>query len=481
MNVFEKVTARILQQLQEGTVPWHKPWSGIGSGAYSHTTGKPYSLLNQLLLGKPGEYITYTQCLKEGGYVRKGEKGSFVAWYKKLERTQTNEDGEDEPYSVPHLVYHTVFHIDQCEGIEQKYSPESLPAVTADEDTEYLVASFFDRTGCTLVQENQPRASYNRILDRVLMPLRDQFVSPPAYYGTMFHEMAHATGHESRLNRDFGTKFGNDDYSREELVAEITAAAALATIGMETGATVENSAAYIQSWLTALRNDPQMIVWAASRAQKALSIVLNMDEEEVTQTDDTIQARIVQQPKDTRQPPATASNPLTNSLKFYAARFAADCKKRNAKEMPVYSGSFVRDGRQYICDGHIAVAYDEPFAGLTALPDSVEGIDVERLMQSARVGKIVALPSLAEMREQYRAAKGKATRFTQYTALGDMYVNTAYLIRAMELTGIQSGEARMVSGNKPLHFVGEGCEAVVLPVLDVDGSSEPVWVPTLSA
>ena len=110
MNLYDEITRRIMEQLEQGVIPWQKPWIG-NSSAISHVTGKPYSLLNQLLLGRPGEYVTFRQCQQEDGHVHKGEKSSLVVFRKWIE-----QEGEDtgEKKSIPFLRYFKVFHIDQC-------------------------------------------------------------------------------------------------------------------------------------------------------------------------------------------------------------------------------------------------------------------------------------------------------------------------------------------------------------------------------
>ncbi len=113
MDIYAEITNRIIDQMENGIIPWEKPWIAC-SKAISHATGKPYSLLNQMLLGRPGEYLTYKQCSEAGGHVKKGEKASIVVFWKWL--TVEDEDTGEEK-EVPFLRYFTVFHIDQCEGI----------------------------------------------------------------------------------------------------------------------------------------------------------------------------------------------------------------------------------------------------------------------------------------------------------------------------------------------------------------------------
>ena len=120
MDLYQEVTNRIMEQLENGLIPWEKPWISAGN-AVSHATGKPYSLLNQMLLGRPGEYVTFNQCQQEGGKVRKGEKSSMVVFWKWIEE---KDPDTEEVKQIPFLRYFNVFHIDQCEGLTAKHTQE---------------------------------------------------------------------------------------------------------------------------------------------------------------------------------------------------------------------------------------------------------------------------------------------------------------------------------------------------------------------
>lgn len=273
-DLYQQVTDRIVAQLEQGVIPWHKPWIGRGA-AISHSTGKAYSLLNQLILGKPGEYLTFAQCVKEGGHIRKGEKASFVVFWKWIE--QPDEEQPDKVKKIPFLRHFSVFHIDQCEGIKPRHTAE-LPAqsVEPDADADAIIADYLKRSGVKLIHQEGDRAFYRPSTDTVTLPLLAQFKETAEYYGTAFHELTHSTGHTSRLNRL--TKiacFGSEEYSREELIAEIGAAALVNHAGLETPSSFRNSAAYIQSWLKALKDDRRLIVSAAGQAEKACTLILN--------------------------------------------------------------------------------------------------------------------------------------------------------------------------------------------------------------
>lgn len=283
INVCEMVTERIIAELEKGIIPWQRPWTGTKQGAYSRSTGKPYSLLNQFLLGKPGEWLTFNQAKEAGGHIKKGEKSSIVVFYKPLPIEEENADGKKEIKVVPLLRYYNVFHIDQCEGIEPKYQPEKI-AETFDplQKAEELTAAYCNREGVKLNIRTSNRAFYSPDTDAITMPLREQFPVREEFYSTLFHELTHSTGHKKRLNRLNKTAaFGNEEYSKEELVAEIGAATIINRLGLESPKSFRNSAAYIQSWINALKNDKRLIISAASKANKAISLIFNETLEEL--------------------------------------------------------------------------------------------------------------------------------------------------------------------------------------------------------
>ena len=274
MDIYSEVTTRIIAQMEEGIIPWQKPWVANGK-AISRSTGKPYSLLNQMLLGRPGEYLTFKQCQEAGGKVKKGEKASMVVFWKFIEQ-EDEETGEKK--EVPFLRYYNVFHIDQCEGITAKHTTETaFPDGAATlEAAQEIIYDYLGREGVKLSHEEGDRAFYRPATDEVVLPIRKQFISTAEYYSTVFHELTHSTGHAKRLNRlSKPSFFGTEDYSKEELVAEIGAATLVNHVGLETSTSFRNNAAYIQNWLKVLRDDKRFIVSAAGKAEKAVALILN--------------------------------------------------------------------------------------------------------------------------------------------------------------------------------------------------------------
>lgn len=278
--VYEIITERIIAELEKGNIPWEKPWTGIRTGAYSRSTGRPYSILNQLILTKPGEYLTFKQITEAGGIIRKGEKSQIVVFWKMMRVTEKNKDDKPVDKIIPLLRYYHVFHIDQCENVKPRFTQEELLPANPIAEAESILTDYSRRSGCTIINEKQDRAFYRPSTDTIHLPLREQFSRIEEYYSTAFHEAIHSTGHKTRLDRLSKTAhFGNEDYSKEELVAEIGAAITMNELGIETQGSFRNSTAYVQSWLRALKNDHRLIVTAAGNAEKAVRLLLNLESE----------------------------------------------------------------------------------------------------------------------------------------------------------------------------------------------------------
>ncbi len=275
-SVYDVITEEILEIMGRGIIPWRKPWA-IRGAHRNLVSGKQYRGVNVFLLSCSGFsspwWLTFNQAKKKGGSVRKGEKGRrvvFWQWFVKKIEDQTS--GEITEKKLPVLRYYTVFNLEQIEGIEAPAEPE---AVTLDpvEAAENIVS------GMPLPPSRRPgdKAAYYPALDEVTMPDFQDFNSSEEFYSTLFHELAHSTGHHSRLNRPEITNanfFGSHDYSREELVAEMTAAFLCGESGI-LPATIENSAAYLQSWAAKFKEDKKMVVCAAAAAQKAADFILD--------------------------------------------------------------------------------------------------------------------------------------------------------------------------------------------------------------
>ena len=278
-SVYEMVTDRIIEQLENGTIPWEKPWTGIRSGAFNRVSKKPYSLINQMLLKHTGEYATFKQWQDLGGKIRKGEKSEIVVFWKVLPIDEEQEDGTKTIKNVPFLRYINVFHISQVDGVDP-LPEEELHDIEPIEKAEKVLTDYWTREGITVEHVAGDRAYYSPSCDMICLPLFEQFKDASEYYSTAAHESVHSTMKESRCNRAEERKtklvaFGSEEYSKEELVAEIGSASLMNIIGIETKKSFRNSAAYIQNWLSVLKDDVKFFVSASSKAEKAVEYILN--------------------------------------------------------------------------------------------------------------------------------------------------------------------------------------------------------------
>lgn len=280
INVYELVTNRIIEQLENNIVPWEKPWSGTLDGAFNRVSKKPYSILNQMLLKYDGEYASFKQWKDLGGHIRKGEKSEIVVFWKMYPIKEKQDDGTEIIKTIPLLKYINVFHISQVDGVEplkQKVTHDIEPIDKA----EKILNDYWNRENITIEHVKGDKAFYSPMFDKIQLPLFEQFKQSEEYYSTAFHESVHSTMKTSRCNRQEDRKgkvvsFGSEEYSKEELVAEVGSAQLMNMVGIETTKSFRNSTAYIQSWLKVLRNDNKFIVSASSKAEKAVNYILGI-------------------------------------------------------------------------------------------------------------------------------------------------------------------------------------------------------------
>jgi antirestriction protein ArdC len=287
-EIHEMVTKRMVEALEAGTVPWHKPWkTGIGGRPVSMSTGKPYRGINTWLLSltaMDGGYSspwwgTFHKIKELGGHVRKGEHHTKVVWWK----TIVKPDPDDPAETITYMVGKTdqVFSACQCDGLPDEYYPgrAELPEVPELPEPQSVLDSYIVR-GPALRHALQNRAYYQSGPDMITLPERGQFDSADEYYSTAFHECGHSTGHPSRLDREgIATfdHFGSARYGREELCAEMTAAMLCAMTGID--ATFGNSASYVASWLKSIQGDIRLVSSAAAHAQAAVDLVMGAEAE----------------------------------------------------------------------------------------------------------------------------------------------------------------------------------------------------------
>lgn len=276
-SVYEMITERIIEQLENGVIPWQKPWSGTHSRAYNRVSNKSYSLLNQLLLKHDGEYATFKQWSDLGGKIRKGEKSEVVTFWKIQPYEEENENGEKVIKQIPLLRYYNVFHISQVDGVEPKEQLK-ISDLEPIEEAEKIKTEYMNREHLKIFEKVTNDAFYLPIQDYIQVPCKEQYQDIEEFYSTLFHEMIHSTGHKSRLNRpDMQgiVRHGSEKYSKEELTAELGSAMIINILGIETEKSFKNSSGYIQDWLQVLKNDNNFIVSASSRAEKAVKYILN--------------------------------------------------------------------------------------------------------------------------------------------------------------------------------------------------------------
>lgn len=281
-KIYAAVTDKIIAQMEQGVIPWKKGWKAI-SGSYNAKSKRYYSFINQMILWtKPGAYASFKQWNELGCKVKKGEKAEFIMeWFsKEIKYTKTDENGDEEEvkYRKWFPRIYPVFHSSQVEGWTE---PEANEIKAADpiKEAEELIEAFKSFSGikAIITDKESDKAFYSPIRDYIQIPKKEQFSDIAEYYSTLFHEMTHSTGHSSRLDRglDKLAAFGDKSYSKEELVAELGSAMIMARLEIDTPETFMNSAAYLQGWLKALKNDKTLLVSAASYAEAATRYIFN--------------------------------------------------------------------------------------------------------------------------------------------------------------------------------------------------------------
>ena len=263
-DTYETVTAAIITALEAGTRPWQATWSNGQGGAVMprRVTGESYRGINVLLLWAAANqngygaahWMTFNQALELGGAVRKGEKSTQIIFFKQLSIEKENAAGELEQHKLPMIRTYNVFNVQQIDGLPARFYPAPV-AIVAGKERDQAAETALRSCGAD-IREGGGKAFYVPAHDYVQMP-----------------DLCHWSGHKSRLGRDLQNAFGSKDYAFEELVAEIGAAFVGARLGI-VGEHIENHAAYIASWLKALKNDKRAIFRAATLAQAAADLVL---------------------------------------------------------------------------------------------------------------------------------------------------------------------------------------------------------------
>lgn len=282
-DIYEIITARFIDQLKKGTVPWQKPWMGV----QNIVSKKPYRGINSLILGgsdfQSPYWLTFKQAHDLGGNIKKGEKATPVIYYKLFEKRDDHGNlvlgSNGRPTRIPFIRWSNAFNLDQTEGIEAPAQTATQEVIQPLDKAAKIVA---EAKICPIYHTGFA-AVYSPGEDVIRMPAQKTFRSPESYYQTLFHEMTHSTGHASRLDREGVTlpiKFGSERYSKEELIAELGASFLSNEAGILNQVQFDNSAAYLGSWIEKFQNDPRMIFTASSQAQRSTDFILGIEQKE---------------------------------------------------------------------------------------------------------------------------------------------------------------------------------------------------------
>jgi antirestriction protein ArdC len=280
-DAYSRITDKIIADLEQGVRPWLKPWNADhAAGRITRPlrhNGVPYKGINVVMLWSASVskgyacplWLTFKQALELGGNVRKGETGELVVYANRITRTETDDKGEEQEREIAFLKGYTVFNAEQCEGLPAHYTAKAEPPALLPIARIERADRFFAATGA-FIRHGGTRAYYAEGADYVQMPPFETFRDAESYAATLAHEVTHWTKHEKRLARDFGrVRHGDEGYAKEELVAELGSAFLAADLEL-TPEVREDHAAYIGSWLKALRDDKRLIFSAAAHAQRAV-------------------------------------------------------------------------------------------------------------------------------------------------------------------------------------------------------------------
>lgn len=288
-DIAEAVTDKIISKLNEGVIPWKQCWDGQAGMQLprNFVTKRPYHGINVFLLlvedYESPYWMTFKQAQDLGGKVKKGEKSTMIIFYQTL--TVPSKDPNDPPgtmKNIPFMRYMNVFNVEQVEGekIEERLAKLNGPVterhLSMVESAENIISGMPNPPKFVKSKVNLP--AYSPLTDTIQMPDKNRFHNENHYYATLFHEMVHSTGHESRLNRFVKqvTSKADVEYAKEELVAELGAAFLCYHAGVSNDELIDESASYINSWIQRLRNDHKLIIHAASKAQKASDYILKI-------------------------------------------------------------------------------------------------------------------------------------------------------------------------------------------------------------
>ncbi len=295
-DVYSRITNRIIADLEQGVRPWMKPWNAEhAAGRITRPlrhNGIPYKGINVVMLWSASVakgyacplWLTFKQAIELGGHVRKGEAGELVVYANRITRTETDEKGEETEREIPFLKGYTVFNAEQCDDLPAHYTAKVEPPTLTPLQRIEAADRFFAATGAD-IRHGGTRAYYAEGPDYVQMPPFETFRDAESYAATLAHELTHWTKHDKRLARDMGrVRHGDEGYAMEELVAELGSAFLAADIGIVPEVRKDH-AAYIQSWLQALKDDRRLIFTAAAHAQRAVDYLHGLQPKQIEETE----------------------------------------------------------------------------------------------------------------------------------------------------------------------------------------------------
>ncbi|HEX8215060.1 MAG TPA: zincin-like metallopeptidase domain-containing protein [Allosphingosinicella sp.] len=284
----ETITAAIVERLEAGTRPWIQPWAGASVSRPLRACGTPYRGINVLWLWMAAEaaghsspfWMTYRQSQLLGGQVRRGERGTIAIFYRAFPTEEAEEDDEAAGGRTRRVLKSfTVFNASQIDGLPERFFPEPRPLPPPTERDSAL-DGFFAAIPAK-IRHSGAEAFYSPVLDQVTMPEPGLFRDLDHYRATLAHELSHWTGHDSRLPRNMGGRFGSEAYAMEELVAELSSAMLGAELGLPVDH-LDHHASYVASWLKVLKADSRAILTVAAKAEEAASLLLRLGRGEVT-------------------------------------------------------------------------------------------------------------------------------------------------------------------------------------------------------
>ena len=295
-DVYSRITNRIIADLEEGVRPWMKPWNAEhAAGRITRPlrhNGIPYKGINVVMLWSASVtkgyacplWLTFKQTIELGGHVRKGETGELVVYANRITRTETDETGEETEREIPFMKGYTVFNAEQCDDLPAHYYARAEPPALTPLQRIEAADRFFAATGAD-IRHGGTRAYYAEGPDYVQMPPFETFRDAESHAATLAHELTHWTKHDKRLARDMGrVRHGDEGYAKEELVAELGSAFLSADIGIMPEVR-KDQAAYIQSWLQALKDDKRLIFAAAAHAQRAVDYLHGLQPKQSEETE----------------------------------------------------------------------------------------------------------------------------------------------------------------------------------------------------